>query len=220
MSGILDAGPLWQIIAERLRQSILDGRLQAGDRLIEAELADEFGTSRGPVREAFRELAREGLVVELPRRGTVVSTLTEHDLSEVYSVREALDIAASRVVIAGASDADVRGLEIHLDALDAAPPRGGSYLDLAVHDLGFHRALVALAGNSRMSTISEQMLTQTMLLLRTAARYNPTLRTTMRPDAHRKIVAALTGRDEDAARGAIEAHYRYAEERLFPGRVE
>jgi DNA-binding GntR family transcriptional regulator len=213
----LNARALWEVIAERLRQAILDGRLQAGDRLIETELAEEHGTSRGPVREAFRELAREGLVVELPRRGTVVSTLTEHDLSEVYTVREALDTAASRIAIAGASDEQVRSLEMHLDALDADPPPGGSYLDLAVHDLAFHRALVGLAGNARMATISEQMLTQTMLLLRTAARYNPTLRSTMRPEAHRGIVAALLARDEQSARAAIEAHYRYAEERLFPG---
>jgi DNA-binding GntR family transcriptional regulator len=212
----LNAPALWEVIAERLRQSILNGQIQAGDRLIEMELAEEFGTSRGPVREAFQELAREGLIVDLPRRGAVVSTLTGHDLSEVYAVREALDSAASRIVIRAASNDDIAGLEVHLDALDAAPPAGGSYLDLAIHDLAFHRALVALAGNRRMTTISEQMLTQTMLLLRTAARYNPTLRSTMRPEAHRDILAALLARDEPAARAAVEAHYRYAEERLFP----
>jgi len=215
----LNARALWEVIAERLRQSILDGRLQAGDRLIETDLAEEFGTSRGPVREAFRELAREGLIVELPRRGTVVSTLTEHDLSEVYAVREALDTAAARIVIEAAGDDDIRSLELHLDALDADPPQGGSYLDLAVHDLAFHRALVALSGNRRMAAISEQMLTQTMLLMRTAARYNPTLRTTMRPEVHRAIVAALLARDEAAARLAIETHYRYAEDRLFPAQA-
>jgi len=56
----------------------------------------------------------------------VVSTLTEHDLSEVYTVREALDATASRLVIASASDEGLRSLEIHLDALDGPPPPGGS----------------------------------------------------------------------------------------------
>jgi DNA-binding GntR family transcriptional regulator len=166
----------------------------AGERLIERELADEFGTSRGPVREAFRELAREGLVVELPRKGTLVSTLTEHDLSEVYAVREALDSAAGRIVIAGGSDEGIRGLEIHLDALDAEPPPGGSYLDLAVHDLAFHRALVALAGNARIATLTEQMLTQTMLLLRTADR-------TPRPACISSSRRIARGRDHDALVG-------------------
>lgn len=219
MADALNARGLWEVIAARLRESILEGRLQAGDRLIETELAEEHGTSRGPIREAFRELAREGLVVELPRRGTVVSTLTEHDLSEVYAVREALDVAAGRIVIAGASDEAIQRLETHLDALDAAPPQDGTYLDLAIHDVSFHRSLVALAENGRMARVYEQMLTQTMLLLRTAARYNPTLRTSMRPDVHRNIVAALLARDEPAARAAIEDHYGYAEERLFPRRT-
>ena len=82
-----------------MRTAILDGTLPSGTKLVESELADRFGTSRGPVREAIRELAREGLVAELPRRGTVVSTLTARDLAEVYAVREGLELTASKAVI-------------------------------------------------------------------------------------------------------------------------
>jgi DNA-binding GntR family transcriptional regulator len=210
------AVPLWENIAERLRSAILSGELEPGSKLIETGLAERFGTSRGPIREAIRELAREGLVTELPRRGTLVSTLTAHDLSEVYAVRQALEAAAGRVVIARAADDELRALETHLSALESPPP-GAGYLDQAVHDLAFHRGLVALARNERMSTMYEQMLTQTMLLLRTAALENPALRTDLRRAAHRDILRALVDRDESAARAAIEAHYRYAEERLFPG---
>jgi DNA-binding GntR family transcriptional regulator len=210
------AVPLWENIAERLRSAILSGELEPGAKLIETNLAERFGTSRGPIREAIRELAREGLVTELPRRGTLVSTLTAHDLSEVYAVRQALEVAAGRVVIARAADDELRALETHPSALESAPP-GAGYLDQAVHDLAFHRGLVALARNERMSTMYEQMLTQTMLLLRTAALENPALRTDLRRAAHRDILRALLDRDESAARAAIEAHYRYAEERLFPG---
>jgi DNA-binding GntR family transcriptional regulator len=210
------AVPLWENIAERLRSAILSGELEPGSKLIETDLAERFGTSRGPIREAIRELAREGLVTELARRGTLVSTLTAHDLAEVYAVRQALEVAAGRVVIARAADDELRALETHLSALESPPP-GAGYLDQAVHDLAFHRGLVALARNERMSTMYEQMLTQTMLLLRTAALENPALRTDLRRAAHRDILRALVDRDESAARAAIEAHYRYAEERLFPG---
>jgi DNA-binding GntR family transcriptional regulator len=207
---------LWEDVAERMRAAILSGGLAPGSKLIETELAERFGTSRGPIREAIRELAREGLVTELPRRGTLVSTLTAHDLSEVYAVRQALEVAASRIVIARAGDDELRALEAHLVALESPPP-GAGYLDQAVHDLAFHRALVALARNERMAVMYEQMLTQTMLLLRTAALENPALRTDLRRAAHRDILRALLDRDEAAARAALEAHYRYAEERLFPG---
>jgi DNA-binding GntR family transcriptional regulator len=207
---------LWESVADRIRAAILSGELEPGSKLIETDLAERFGTSRGPIREAIRELAREGLVTELPRRGTLVSTLTAHDLSEVYAVRQALEVAASRTVIAGAGDEELRGLGTHLLALESPPP-GAGYLDQAVHDLAFHRSLVALARNERMAVMYEQMLTQTMLLLRTAALENPALRTDLRRAAHRDILRALLDREEAAARTALEAHYRYAEERLFPG---
>jgi DNA-binding GntR family transcriptional regulator len=202
---------LWEAVAERLRGAILSGELNAGTKLVETELAERFGTSRGPVREAIRELAREGLVAELPRRGTVVSTLSARDLTEVYAVREALEVGASRAVIARASDQQLAGLEDQLDAFEA----GSDYLEAAAHDLAFHRGIVALGGNQRMAGIYDQMLAQTMLLLRMAAESIPTLRSSMRPSAHRDVLAALLARDEAGARAAIEAHYRYAEERLF-----
>jgi DNA-binding GntR family transcriptional regulator len=206
---------LWESVAGRMREAILAGELEPGSKLIETELAERFGTSRGPVREAIRELAREGLVTELPRRGTLVSTLTAEDLAEVYAVRQALEVAASAVVIARAHDEDLRAVEEHLDALESPPP-GAGYLDQAVHDLAFHRSIVALAGNGRMAAMYEQMLQQTMLLLRIAVQENPSLRTDLRRAAHRDILRALRERDWAAARAALENHYRYAEERLFP----
>ncbi len=202
---------LWEAVVERVRSAILTGELPAGTKLVESDLADRFGTSRGPVREAIRELAREGLVLELPRRGTVVATLSARDLAEVYAVREALELGATRVVVAGASDEQLRRLERHIDAITVA----ADYLEAAEHDLAFHRELVALSENARLASIYEQMLTQTALLLRTAAAANPTLRGGMRRSAHQDMLDALLARDEGAVRAAIDAHYRYAEERLF-----
>lgn len=214
MSRSLRVDPLWRAVLDPLREEILTGALPAGARLVEADLAAAFGTSRGPIREALRELGREGLVVELPRRGAVVSTLTTRDLHEVYAVREALDCRAAQDVVSRASDEEIRGLETHLTALESG---GGAYLDRSPDDMAFHRALIALAGNSRMIAINDQMLSQTMMLLSVAARENESLRTDMRPAAHRAIFDALVARDADGARAALEEHYRYAEERLFPG---
>ncbi len=207
--------PLWETVLERMRQAILSGELGAGSKLVEVDLAERFGTSRGPIREAIRELVREGLVVEFDRRGNVVSTLTARDLGEVYDVREALEVAASKAAVDRADDAALRELEQHLDAFESGA--GGDYLENSIHDLAFHRTLVAIAGNARMLTIYNQMLTQTAHLLRIAAEANPTLQTTIRPSAHREILDAVAQHDAARARDAIEAHYRYAEERLFPG---
>lgn len=212
-------GPLWQIVAASLRERILSGQLKPGARLTETELAEQFGTSRGPVREAIRELAREGLVGELARVGAFVSTLTAHDLTEVYDVREGLELIACKHVIARATGADLAALEAPLVQLERSWDEGATYLESAVHDLAFHRGILALSGNVRMAAIYDQMLAQTMLLLRAAAQESPRLRDTMRASAHRDILEALLARDEERARSAIADHYRYAEERLFGGRM-
>lgn len=208
---------LWEAVLEQLRNAILGGELAPGTKLIETELAARFDTSRGPVRQAIRELLGEGLIVELSRRGTVVSTLTARDLTEVYAVREALEVGAGAVAIERATDGELAALEQHLTAMEEAWRVGADYLATALDDMAFHRGLVALAGNGRMAAMNEQMLLQTQLLLRSAAEGNPTLQGGMRHSAHRDIHAALLAHDAAALRTAIEVHYRYAEERLFAG---
>jgi DNA-binding GntR family transcriptional regulator len=163
----------------------------------------------------MRELARQGLVVELPRRGSVVATLTSRDLAEVYEVREALESGASKAAIRRAGDAELRELERTLEPMERAWEHDAWNLDSVELDFAFHRALLALASNERMATTYEHMLTQNMHLLRTAAEANPTLRTGIEPSVHRDILAALVARDEAGAGAAIDAHYRLAEERLF-----
>jgi GntR family transcriptional repressor for pyruvate dehydrogenase complex len=162
-----------------------------------------------------RELARQGLIVELPRRGSVVSTLTTRDLTEVYEVREALESGASKAAIRRATDAELRGLEHSLEQMEHAWEGTPWNLDSVELDFAFHRALLALARNERMATTYEHMLTQNMHLLRTETEANPTLRSGIEPSVHRDILAALVARDEARAGAAIDAHYRLAEERLF-----
>lgn len=206
---------LWEAVAERMRSAILDGSLAAGAKLLESELAQRFGTSRGPVREAIRELAREGLVAELPRRGTVVSTLTARDLAEVYAIREGLELSASKTLIERVSDARLAGLVEPLRAIASAREAKADYAVVAKHDFAFHTLLVELAGNRRMTGINHTMIAQTALLLRTAAEANPTLRSDLVRPVHEEILEALRARDLRRAREAVELHYRYAEERLF-----
>lgn len=211
MAEELRSRALWLEVADRLRQRILAGDLEPGTRLTEMDLAAAFSVSRGPIREAIRQLASDGLVVELPRRGAIVSMLEGRDLIEVYAVREALEGAALGLVVARASDEDVGALAPILDAFEA-PDR--TYLERAQDDLAFHRALVRLSDNSRLIEMYEQMLRQTMLLLRAAATTRPDLRAEMPASIHRDVLSALSARDADAARSALERHYRHALQRL------
>jgi len=208
---------LWEDVARTLREAILAGGIRAGASLVEADLADRFDVSRGPIRDALRELAREGLVVSLPRRGTVVSTLSFADIQEVYDVREGLEIAAARLAIERASDAQLAELRTSVRALEAAWDRDEDYADSLALDLAIHRQIVGLASNGRLQAVYEQMLIQTQLNAVTAAELNPSLRRGMKRAAHRDILRALRARDADGASHAISDHYAYARERLLSG---
>ena len=210
---------LWEVIAAQLRDEILDGRLPAGSRLVETELADRFGVSRGPIREALRELARGGLAVDLPRRGTFVSTLTETDLEEVYVIRRAIEEAAVRLAIAKASEADVEAMLAALMRVEAA--YAGD--DLAASweaDMAFHRSYCRLSGNGRLVAVFDQLASQTELLMRTALTTRASLAWTPPPGLHREIAAAIAARDVRAAVEAVDAHYQYTEDRLFAPALE
>jgi DNA-binding GntR family transcriptional regulator len=205
---------LWETIADALRDEILDGRLAAGSRLVETELAERFGVSRGPVRDALAELAREGLAVDLPRRGTFVSSLTEADLDEVYVIRRAIEEAAVRLAVERASDADVEGLRAALVEVEAAYGRG----DLAAAwdaDMAFHRIYCRLAGNGRLLALFDELASQTVLLMRTALATRASLGWTPPVEYHRRIADAIAARDVEAAAAAVGDHYRYTEDRLF-----
>lgn len=205
---------LWESIADELRDEILDGRLPAGSRLVETDLADRFGVSRGPVRDALRELAREGLAVDLPRRGTFVSSLTEADLEEVYVIRRAIEEAAVRLAIAKADEADIAAMFEVLAEVEAAYGRD----DLAAAweaDMAFHRSYCRLSGNGRLLEVFDHLAAQTVLLMRTALEARASLAWTPPVELHREIAAGIAARDVAAALQAVGAHYQYTEDRLF-----
>src|SRR6185312_12097300 len=98
-----------------LRDQILSGHRAPGDRLNEVEIAAELGVSRGPLREAMQRLARDGLVVVQPHRGSYVRNLEPDEIVELYDVRIALECAAARLAAERRTDADVTALKGLLD---------------------------------------------------------------------------------------------------------
>ena len=81
----LEPRALSRRIVDQLKRVIIAGELRPGDRVLETDLAEQLGVSRGPVREAFRQLEQEGLLVSFPHRGTFVATIPEDEIEEVYA---------------------------------------------------------------------------------------------------------------------------------------
>jgi DNA-binding GntR family transcriptional regulator len=204
---------LWEGVLERLRDEILDGRLPAGTRLVETELAERFGVSRGPVRDALQELSRTGLAVDLPRRGTFVSSLTEGDLIEVYVIRSAIEEAAVRLAVARAGQDEITGMFEAVTATEAAY-RGDDLGAAWDADMAFHATYCRMSGNGRLLALFEQLASQTVLLMRTSLEAHASLAWTPPVELHRRIAQAIADRDPDAASAAVTAHYQYTQDRL------
>lgn len=205
---------LWQTIADQLRDEILDGQRSAGSRLLETELAERFGVSRGPIRDALNELARLGLAEDLPRRGTFVSRLSERDLEEVYVLRRAIEEAAVRIAITKSSEADIAAMYDRL--LEAEEAYGRDDLPAAWEaDMAFHRTYCRMSGNRRLLELFEGLASQTVLLMRTALATHASLAWTPPVELHRRIADAIAARDVEVAMRAVGEHYQYTQDRLF-----
>jgi DNA-binding GntR family transcriptional regulator len=210
---ILEHKQLWESVADRLREEILDGRLAAGTRLVETELAARFGVSRGPIRDALSDLSRLGLTVDLPRRGTFVSSLTERDLEEVYVIRRAIEEAAVRLAIERAADEEVTALFEALATVESA--YAGDDLAAAWEaDMEFHRACSRLSGNGRLMELFDRLASQTVLLMRTSVESHASLAWTPPVEVHRRIAEAIAARSVARAIEAVGAHYQYTQDRL------
>ena len=138
--------PLRSDAYEALREAILLGRLRPGQRVVEAEIARQMGISRGPIREAVRQLEQEDLVVYHPRRGVVVARLTREAAEDTYAVRAELDGFAARLAAARIADTQIALLDGLMTTM-RRQARAGDNEALLNTDVDFHRAIYTVAGN-------------------------------------------------------------------------
>ena len=103
--------PLRELVFEAIREAIVDGTLEPGERLMEAQLAEDLGVSRTPVREAIRQLELAGFVVMIPRRGAYVADISIKDVADVFEIRGALEALAASLAAERASEEEIEQLE-------------------------------------------------------------------------------------------------------------
>jgi DNA-binding GntR family transcriptional regulator len=205
--------PLRQRLKEALLRRILGGHYDAGERLVELRIAEEFGTSQGPVREALRELEATGLVTNIPRRGTYVAEVMGEGLREIYTVRGALEEQATRIATRRGS-CDLVLLQREVDLMHAAALAGDTP-GVVEHSVKFHRAIMEAARNRLLLNIwqSLQIETRTTITMLVEG-----LDLVEIADSHQPIVDAIASGDaEEAARVARE-HQDYFERLPVPVR--
>jgi len=127
-------------VYESLRRSILHGKLKAGQRLIEEQLAHQIGISRTPVREAFHKLERDELVSRLPKKGFAVREFTKADVEEIFGIRSALESYAAYLATLHISAERISALEKNIDETEKAM-ESGDYDKVVQLHTEFHNVL-------------------------------------------------------------------------------
>src|SRR5918996_6602921 len=155
----VDSRTLWGQVRDRLREDILSGELAPGSTLSEAALAESFGVSRGPIREAVGRLASDGLITITPRRRAIVTELTRDEFVEAYQVREALETLAIRLAVPRLDGSDLARLrELHEEMVEHA--KGGEVHSFFDANAAFHRVFVTASGNQKLQEIYRLLMDQ------------------------------------------------------------
>jgi DNA-binding GntR family transcriptional regulator len=206
-------------VAEVLRGRIAEGVYAPGERLSEEALAETFGVSRNTLREAFRLLSRERLIVLVFNRGASVRVLDADDVRDLYRVRRMLECAAIREFAAETADLTRTDCQEALTPLWAAvrqAERAASnerWSDVATSDLQFHQALTALAGSPRGNELTQRLMAELRLafsMMSGAPGFHlPFLQ------RNRVLVEQLERGEYDAAEAELAAYLREAERELL-----
>jgi DNA-binding GntR family transcriptional regulator len=196
---------LFQEVADRLREAILERRFTPGERLRETELAGMLEVSRGPVREALALLEHEGLVITRRNHGAAVARLSREDEEEVKSLRLALERLAVQLVVRHASVEDLAALEGEIERLRAVFGKRTNVQDIAEFEIRFHDLLYQASRHRRLCQSWSALRSQAHILHLSRNVDQPGIRDVI-IKRHTALLNALRSRDEQAALAIIEEH--------------
>lgn len=186
--------PLTKMVKDALRQRILNGEFEQGTRLVEGRISGEMGVSRMPVREALRELAAEGLVKIIPRRGATVSMPAADQKMDLIEVRATLEALNARLAARRKDPERISELQRVLAAGEADIEKG-DFSKMRTHNDAFHMALGEASCNVTLQDLIRTLRDQTAMLFK---QDDPVkARETWRD--HAGILRAVIAGDEDLA---------------------
>ena len=193
---------LYEEVAELLRQRIFNRELAPGSWIDELKLAEEYGISRTPLREALKVLATEGLVTMKVRRGAYVTEVSDSDLANVYHLLALLESDAAEVVATKATDAQIRELQSLHNELEKAVKNRERFFEI---NEAFHMRLLEIANNRWR----DQMVADLRKVMK-LNRHNSLLKAGRIEESlaeHRAIMQALSARDVNAAVQRMREHF-------------
>lgn len=187
-------------ILETIREAILKGQLKPGEKVAEPELAERFGISRTPIREAFRQLESEGYLTVIPRKGAVVTALSERAVEEFYAIKSILEGYAAQMAAENMTDKDIERLETINKKLQALCDEGDVKTFFKVHN-EFHEVFIRAAGNEKLLELINQLMLK-FNRFRLASLSLPG-RMEISVKEHEKIIKAFKRKDGSQADGLV-----------------
>jgi DNA-binding GntR family transcriptional regulator len=202
-AGAGKGGPRGQQVVEILRSAIITGDYDPGERLIEATLSTELGTSRGPVREALRQLENEGLVVSVPYRGAVVLGVSDEEVQEVLiPIRLTLERYSFAHALERMTDADFAELGKQVWLMEQAAA-ADDLPRLVEADLRFHDIVISSSGQTHTVQIWRTIWPRIRAYF---YRYGRGKDLATMVEEHRDLLAALQTRDPALMRAQLDLH--------------
>ncbi|GAB1476620.1 GntR family transcriptional regulator [Bacillota bacterium] len=211
IGGIRTTGhPLSINLYSELQRDILRGDLRQGEKLSEQQVCDQYGLSRTPVREAFRQLELEGLIETIPNRGAFVVGLSERDIKDLFEMRKSYEILAVKWAIARISKEEREKLEEAYEFMEFYTMKKEADKMLNINRQ-FHNLIYKASGNRML----EHTLSTFQLYLKetdsNSAYLNGHLEEVLAE--HKKIYDAFVNEDPEAGAAAVAAHLDNAKQR-------
>ncbi len=205
---------LREVILENIRDAIVSGSLKAGSRVSEPELAERYGISRTPIREAFRQLESEGYLTVIPRRGAVVREFSPKDVEEFYAIKSIMEGYAARRACENMSVKDLDRLQAINDKLAELARIGDIKHFFKIHS-DFHELFIKAADNEKLHDLIAGLVTKFQRLRFTSLSLPGRMEISVQE--HEKIIEAFRNKDADLAESLVRQNAEYGGQVLMKG---
>ena len=201
---------------EHIRDAIISGSLKAGSRVSEPELADRYGISRTPIREAFRQLESEGYLTVIPRRGAVVSEFSQKDVEDFYAIKSILEGYAARQACMKLTDKELDKLQANNDRLAELADHNDIKTFFKIHN-DFHDMFIKAADNEKLRELITSVVARFQRLRFTSLSLPGRMKIVIQE--HGKIIEAFRRRDAETAEMLVRKNAEYGGRVLLDGSV-
>ena len=186
-----------------IKRAILSGKLRPGDRLVETQLAKDMGISKFPIREAIGQLERLGLVSTVPYKGSCVSTFSERDMEELYTLRSAIESLAVRILMSKHNETTIEKLISILEKMQKASDKE-NLEEVINEDIRFHQTICELSGHRKLLEMWMMLQDQIRYFITIEEYFN--VHSSVLVEPHYLIIEALKGGDNQLLEKSINDH--------------